>query len=420
MNKILNTILIFALLTMSFGCESDDEQNSGGKPEVQYVRALSAELPDNLITGEFLGARLAIIGNGLGGVNKIFFNDVPAILNPALVTNSSIIVNIPTTIPGIKENLVKLYTSNDSCYFEFEVKVPAPTVNSMSFEWTAIGDVTDINGNYFIDDPNAPLQVTFTGGVAATVENITLNKITVKVPEGALEGPVTVTSIYGSTRSPFYYKDSRNIFGNFDNGFSPDYDYFNGWHGAKAVSTDNAINGNYLIMNPTIQGEGGVADDGDNCYDKWCYNPDENDYLDAGKINDYVLKFEAKVSDDWSAGSLQIIFTGPEEVWCNWQSNASWPALAGSHGGNENWKRDAEYPRLLWTPWETTGKFNSEWITVTIPMSGCKYGWEGASASPKGTGHYKGFTLYVGNDGKNGTSCHPTILVDNVRIVPAK
>ncbi|MDR1119735.1 MAG: glycan-binding surface protein [Dysgonamonadaceae bacterium] len=419
MNKVLNIILIFALLIMSFGCENEDEQVTGGKPEVQYVRALSTELPDNLVTGEFLGARLAIIGKGLAGVNKILFNDVPAVLNPAYITDNSIIVSIPSAIPGVKQNLIKLYTATDSCYYDFEVKVPAPTVNSMSFEWTVAGDVTEINGNYFIDDPNVPLQVTFTGDVAATIVDIDLSKITVEVPEGALEGPVTITSVYGSTKSPFHYKDSRNIIATFNNGISPDYDYYSGWHGGSGVATEGGINGNYLRLG---DGSAEMTDDAWNdgtfSWENWTYLATDPDFFDASKMNNYVLKFEIKYTD-WSAAALQIIFTGASDVMLNWQ-NGNGLTFDSKWGGSANsYVSSADYPRMLIIPWKD-GIYNSDWTTVTIPMSECKYNSGGEAVSPQGTGHYSGLTLFVNEGGIAGTPCHPTLWIDNVRIVPAK
>jgi hypothetical protein len=424
-NILFKTSLFFLSICMMASCEDDnDKRITGGKPVVSYVRQLSTDLPDNLVTKASLGARLAIIGTDLAGVDKIYFNDVQAVINPAYITETAIIVTLPTTIPGVKENLLKVYTSEDSCYYDFEVVIPAPTVKEMGFEWADIGEETNITGSYFIDDPVTPLTVSFTGGVNGEIVDFSLNSIAVKIPEGAQEGPVTVTSAYGSTVSKFWYHDSRNIFGDFNNGFSPDYDYFNGWHGGAGISTEGGINGNYLIMTPTITGKGGSADDTNNCYDKLCYNPDEADYVDASKIDNYALKFEAKVSGNWSAGSLQVIFTGPEEAWCNWQSNTNWPQYP--HSQNEDWKRSTAYPRVLWTPWEAAGGvYNSDWTTVTIPMSDCKYGWPDsdgnvATVAPKGVGHYKGFTMIVANDGKNGTDCHPTIWIDNVRIVSTK
>jgi hypothetical protein len=403
---------------MSSGC-NNDEKITGGKPAVNYVRSLTVDLPDNLVDGEYLGARLAIIGEGLAGVNKILFNDIPAILNPAYITDNSIIVSIPTTIPGVKQNLMRLYTATDSCYYDFEVKVPAPNVNSMSFEWAAEGDAVEIDGNYFIDDPNVPLQVAFTGGANASIVDFDLNKITVKIPEGAAEGPVTITSVYGSTKSPFHYKDSRNIIAAFNNGISPDYDYYHGWHGGNGIATENGINGNYLVLGDgATEMSDDVWNDSKFSWEDWTYLSTDPDFFDTGKMNNYVLKFEVKYTD-WSAAALQVIFTGADDVMLNWQngngltSNPKWGDSANSFVSN------ADYPRILVIPWED-GVTTSDWTTITVPMSECKYNASGAAVSPQGAGHYSGLTLFVNGGGVAGTPCYPVIWIDNVRIVPAK
>ncbi|MDR0763545.1 MAG: hypothetical protein LBF01_03505, partial [Bacteroidales bacterium] len=223
MKKILNISVAFLLLMVVSCQEENDQAKIGGKPEISYIRALSADNPDNLVEGEFLGARLAIIGKKLAGVNKIVFNDVQAALNPAYVTETSIIVTVPSTIPSIKENLIKLYTSTDSLVYPFEVKVPAPTVTSMDCEWLNESDIAYINGQYFVNDGASPLTVTFTGGAQGTVTEYSLNRIAVEVPAGAQKGPITVTSVYGSTASPFWYRDDRNVILDFSNGKYPDY-----------------------------------------------------------------------------------------------------------------------------------------------------------------------------------------------------
>jgi len=420
MKKIL-IILFIALAGCIFAsCEKDtNERVTGGKPEVSYVRALSVEKPDNLVEGEFLGARLAIIGKGLAGVDRILFNDVPAVLNPAYVTETSIIVSIPSTIPGVKEDLLKLYTSEDSCIFNFEVKVPSPAINSMKCEWLTPGNTAYISGQYFVDDPTSPLTVTFTGGALGTIEEASLDHIAVKVPQGAQAGPVTVSSVYGTTKSPFWFRDNRNIILNFNNGEYPDYDYYFGWHGANGVSSENGINGNYLILSGAEMTDA-TWNDGKFGYEVWTYLPTDPDFFDVSKIDNYVLKFECRVPAVWSAAALQIIFTGASDVMLNWQ-NGNGLTFNSRWGSANGYLSDTGWPRILWNPWAASGSYqNNNWITVTIPMKECKYSLNGGAASINGAGHYSGITLFVNGGGVAGTPCNPVIHIDNVRIVPAK
>jgi hypothetical protein len=423
MKRILNISFVVFLLFTFVSCQRENDQAKiGGKPEISYIRALSIENPDNLVEGEFLGARLAIIGKGLAGVTKIMFNDVQAALNPAYVTETSIIVSIPQTIPGVKTDIVTLYTCDDSLAYPFEVRVPAPTVTSMDCEWLNEGDVAYINGQYFVNDGANPLTVTFTGGVQAAISEMSLSRIAVEVPAGAQTGPVTITSVYGATVSSFWYRDDRNIILDFNNGKYPDYDYFFGWHGAGGVSDENGINGNYLkIGDGSTEASKESWSDGKFGYEVWTYSPTDPDFFDVSKIDNFSLKFEVRVPNTWSACALRILFTGKDDVMLNWQNgngltyDPSWGA-ANAYMGD-----DASYPCMLWNPWAETGSYqNDNWITVTIPMKECKYNKDGEAASTKGAGHYSGISLFLNGGGIDGVACTPIIHVDNVRIVPSK
>jgi hypothetical protein len=403
---------------MSFSACSDDDDSKGGggAPVVRYVRPCDVTISDSLLSSGYLGDKVALIGEHLAGVNKIYFNDQKVKLNPNFITDNAIILNIPSGIPGEKQDLIKLYTDNDSCYYTFETLVPAPAPNSMTCEYVEAGDIAYIQGLYFIHEDANPLTVTFPGngkeGIKGEIVSYDVNNIAVKVPAGAQSGPLKVTSVYGTTESPFHFRDNRNIILDFDHNY-PDGDHKHGWHGGKGVSDEGGINGKYLILSGAIAGADGKVADADFCYDRWTYRPDDPDFVDAGALDKYVLKFEVSVQA-WSAGAFQVIFTGKDEVLMNWQDNPP------EHNPNEDAKWDKAYPRILWTPWTATGSFETGWITVTIPMSDCKYGVEGAAAAPKGAGHYSGLTVFVGSGGVKGVDCTSTFHIDNVRVVPAK
>lgn len=98
-----------------------------------------------------------------------------------------------------------------------------------------------------------------------------------RVPVGAEVGPVTVTSVYGTTKSSFWYRDDRNIILNFNDDDFPDYGYFFGWHGGKGTSTENGVNGPYLIFSGSMDDE--TWDDGSFGYERWTYLPTDPDFF---------------------------------------------------------------------------------------------------------------------------------------------
>lgn len=421
MNKYIFRIAIVALSFISFSACSDDDDkggSGGGTPVVRYIRPCDAAVSDSLLSSAYLGDKIAIIGENLGGVNAVYFNDQKAKLNPNFVTNNTIIVTIPSVIPGEKQDIIKLYTGKDSCYYSFETKVPVPNVKSMTCEYVADGDVAYIQGLYFVNEEANPLKVVFSGNVEGEVLSADVNNIAVKVPTGAQSGPIKVTSVYGTGESSLNFRDSRNIILDFDTRY-PDGGFNHGWHGGSGVGTEGGINGQYLIMTGEVKidDKGEVStDDSKFCFDRWAYHENAADLFDAGKLDNYVLKFEVNVTQTWSAAPLQFIFSGGADAWMNWQET--------SNGGNpnENFKWSKEYPRALWMPWKNTGSYTTNgWITVTIPMSEFKYNDIGADVGVKAAGHYAGITLFVGKTGGlTGTACTPTFYIDNVRVVKAQ
>lgn len=409
MKRYIYYILTAVLTLSSLASCSEDDDNDGKTPVVRYVRPCDIDKSDSLLLGGYLGDRIAIIGENLSKVRSIYFNDQKAKLNPNFVTENSIIVNIPTGIPGVKQDLIKLYTLRDSCYHSFETVVPAPNVSSMTCEYVEDGGIAYLQGLYFIDEPTTPLEVTFSGNLKGEIVSQNINEIAVKVPAGAQEGPIKVTSVYGTGESSFHFRDNRNIILDFDTTF-PDGGYHHGWHKGVGVSDDGGINGKYLIFKGDM--DDNKWDDSNFGYERWTYRESDPDFFDASALDKYNLKFEVNILDAWSAAALQIIFSGFEEVWMNWQET--------SNGGNvsNSYVSNSSHPRALWIPWSETGSFTTDgWITVTIPMTDFKYNKDGGSAPVKPAGHYSGITLFVNGGGVKGSPCTPTFHIDNVRVV---
>lgn len=329
-------------------CSEDDSIN-GGKPTINYVRVTNPAAADSLLESAYLGNLIAIIGENLGNVKELWFNDQLATLIPTYITNKSVLVTVPNNAPVEITNQMRLVFGNGSeLLHNFKVDIPAPEVVSMSNEYEKAGEIAVINGNYFFE----PMSVIFGGDVEAEIVSVSSKSMQIIVPEGAEPGPITVKSNFGSTNSSFHYYDQRNIILNYD-----DLTAAGSWR-PGVVESEDGLDGNYLKLGE----EGKNLNANDRIEDPytsqfWGHTryPEERNLFN-GQPDDYVLKFEARVVD-WYGSYLQICW-GP---WDNAGNQEYWGNLNG---------------RGIWGPWEEdNANFTTDgkWITVTIPLSEMKY-----------------------------------------------
>lgn len=405
-NIVAKSLIVGLLVCLGFAaCEEypDEFKKSSGSPEISYIRVPDIASADSLIDGAFLNSTICIVGNNLKSVHKIFFNDQAAILNTSFITDNALIVNIPKNIPATVTN--KMYLINyqsDTLAYPFNVKVPAPIVSAMKCEYVADGDVAVITGNYFIDDPNVPLTITMAGNIPVEeIRSVSLNSVEFVIPEGAQSGYVNVSSIYGTSRSKFQFRDERGIFLDWDN-----LNAAGGWRSGVIEESGESISGKYV----NLHGNELPGDLSDFSEDYYSFNlwgtangRPEGDFFDATDLSSLQLKFEVNVRTPWSANALQIIFT-------------PWATT-----GTNSYIADGTIPRALWIPWANTGSYQTDgWITISIPMTDFKYDREGKSLDLASPGNYGGLTMFVYHGGIMGTPCTPVIWVDNIRVVPVE
>lgn len=380
-------------------CEDNDEQPA---PEIMYIRKTDPAKSDSLIAHAFMGDNIAIIGKNLGNVDEIWFNDQRAALNPNLVTETSIIVQVPEVIPTEVTNKMTLINSDKvkKLQYDFGVDVPAPLVDRMVCEYVADGETAVIKGNYFVDDPASPLTILFPGNIEGTIESSTINEIRVTVPAGTGPGQIQVRSLYGTTRSRFFFRDDRGIILNFD-----DLTAAGGWRsGVIGSSNPEPVDGNYVRFSGAMAGSAGSTWNEDGfSFNLW---PAANGRPDVpvytGELKDGQIKFEVNVVAPWQSSALQMIFT------------------RYSLRDNNSYIADGTYPRGLWNPWKETGSYQTDgWITVSFPLSDFNYTFDGAECANKLTADMiSGLTFFVWHGGVAGTDCNPHICIDNIRVVP--
>lgn len=326
--------LILLVIPLVFtACEKDEDY---GTPRITNVRLPDPEMANQPLTGGNLGQMIVIQGENLLSTQHVFFNNVEAFFNPALVTDNNIIVTIPDDFPTEINNLITVITRGGQATFEFPIDIPSPIATSMPLEWVAEGGTLTIIGNYFYNVEG----IEFTGGATTTAFTIVSpTRIEVVVPADAGVGPVTVHAVAGSGTTKAWFRDNRNML----------IDYMDHpvcWGGeghvidASDIPADvpvEPVNGNFLYVKQ------------DYANDSWWIQETVAAYCGdvsvTGNKADFALAFEMWVGEAWDKNWFEIIMIGDESggdyEWRGWQT----------HGGEDQVLKD-------------TG-----WMTIKIPLS---------------------------------------------------
>lgn len=374
--KIINKHLLFFFAAVVFaGAFASCSKESTPERKVSYVRITSPASSDSLLVGAGQGRLIAIIGENLQDAVEIWFNDQQARLTPTYITNTSILVSVPSQIPKEISNKLKIvFKDGFILYHTFSVQISKPAISSMISEFVNDGDVATIKGDYFYE----PLTVTFAGGLTGTIVSVKDQIIEVKVPAGAQPGQIVVKTNFGETKSDFWFRDSRNHF--------IDSDPYEGWWNSSYVISNpgagdpQKISGNYIRFTKQIG--------------SWSWNElaggpasampaHSKNIPDAAilKPEDYYLKFEVNTIKPYNGNVLKINV-----------------ALSAEDNNGYKWI----------PPYDTKGK----WQTVVIPLTEVF-----AQYSPKPVVNPAGYWCRLLMGHAEG-SLDADIAFDNFRVVP--
>jgi len=406
-------IAFMAIVACFSACKKDETLGNGKPPVIDYVRTTYPEKADSAIYMAEKLQTIAIIGSNLQAVNSVCFDDVAASLNSTYISANAIILSVPFSE---KRTSKMILTTHDgySASYDFITYVPAPRLNSLKCEYVPDGDEVVINGSFFYD----PIKVWFRGAseedsIEAEVVEFDGNKITCIVPEGAGEGILTVSSLYGESQSLFRFRDKTGLIANFNHGIK----WGNPWNIGQ-VSNVDSCDGDYLLFKRAEVAEWFWSqEDLAGCY--WdCYNEIRTPYLPAGEdLTKYGLRFEANVLT-WTDIPMHIWFASGKEQFS-----------LGEDGATDT-------PQAHWCPWLVDGDATSDewtvkefktdgWETFTIPLTEFKYDKLGRFSTDGQT------TLVMGDMSEYmnlnfivfGKQCDPTtkhdihICLDNPRLV---
>ena len=446
MKSIKTISYLFAAVLIATGlssCEKTDYPDrfrpTDGVPTIYGVRYANA---DTHIEQAFMEEVVCIMGENLRSVHDVWFNDQQAILNTSYLTDNTLIIQIPKTMPVKATDKIYFNTKDKKTVeYPFRVLPPAPRVQSMSFEYAADGQEVTIYGNYFYQKADSPIKIEFPNADAGHIadENITLTSVKVKVPEGAQKGKIKVTTASGTSASEFVFRDDRGLLFDFD-GTNGLYTVNKGWHACPIV--EGGVGGSMCMMMDgsaeSFTADGSDWHDGSCHFEYWAGNwqdPETYGIWDGRRLCDLVdfsdfgnmaLKFEVKIPEDhpWLGCPMQIIFS---DVTLVSNGNAGVLDIYGNVLGGCNNKyfndKTISLPRYFWRPW-ADGEIDTagEWMTVTVPISKFTQFWDDSAATGKLT--QESFAnlefFFAGGTESEGWPCSPVVYIDNIRAVPVK
>jgi hypothetical protein len=322
-------LAVFAAVLVS--CSEDETD----QPVITNVRLTEK---DSTITGGEFGKMIAIQGSGLGGVTKVFFNDVEALLVPTFITSTNIICPIPNSPPTTINNKVTVMTaSGQTATYDFAVVLPKPSILGVYNEFALSGSENAVIGNYFY-----VISKVLVGETQVEITKVTPTAIFFNMPENAETTTVTVVGEGGTTTSTFRLNETEGNMVNFDvpaTGWGSDVC----WGDSERINPDDSdipvVSGRYARINQTNLAASGYQAD-------WVFSTCYFEFgLSPGSHEDKMFKFEINIVKTWKAGYYRITIGTPE--------------------GSFLYK---------FKPWDTealrtSGIKTSGWATVYIPLS---------------------------------------------------
>ena len=220
-----------ASLALGAGLFSSCEDQCVGCQCDSFVvdRVVNADSMDVALTELTSNTTVVIVGSGLSTANGVYLVDAKnnrhsVYVNPTFVTDNAIVVTLDSDADNMRTESL-LVTSSGGCerYVELAKPVPAPSIKMFYSEFVPDGDTLRIAGSAFLSVAGDKLEVLFydkdDNPISAKYEKAHGdNELLVVVPEGVADSkPVTVKNQFGECTSSMLFRDTRNIFLDFDN-----------------------------------------------------------------------------------------------------------------------------------------------------------------------------------------------------------
>lgn len=322
-------------------CKKDD---NSATPVIERIRLTTGvNVLDTTVKEVSWGQNIAIVGHDLQDVVAVYFNDVKATLNPPFVSSNAIVCTVPSSVPGVITNKVKVVTADgQEVSFPLKTKLPKPVISGLYNEMAAQGSTTSLLGSYFY----FVKKVTF-GDAVADLVSTSPTDISIKIPATAKPGDiVTLYTETDTVKSNFGYKDAGLWLLDFDNNATGWGSKFC-WGNLAFRSDEKSISANYgaiegTSISPTTYTDKWLAS---TCYFDYGYGT-----LDPSKM---VLKFEVRADLPWT--------------WSSDLADDDHATLYIMINGDEA-NRVKFHPQTD-IKYRSSGFTTNGWMTVTLPLS---------------------------------------------------
>ncbi len=196
-------LILIALTGLLFFTNSCEEET--GPPVITNVRTPDPATADSSVERAFPGDYIVIQGENLEGVTHIYFNNTEVPFSRMYVTNTNIILQIPSEIPlkgsdPSAPNEIRVVTPQGEASFSFKFLSPQPSIGFLFFDVPASVDTNIyIYGSNFYE----VIKVVFTvNDQQIEVPQYEINDYSIinfRLPDGAqYDGTVVVITESGS------------------------------------------------------------------------------------------------------------------------------------------------------------------------------------------------------------------------------
>ncbi|WP_069658944.1 IPT/TIG domain-containing protein [Arcticibacter eurypsychrophilus] len=318
----LNIKIIYLILPVLIACWisscKKDENVSKGAPTIERVRLLSKTDTirdvihpitldsnsiydqtrlnsfDSTVVSGRLNTQYAILGSNLLTTKLVSFNGVSVYFNPGLITDNSIILTLPATLPfgPTQSNKLIIETQYGSIDFNFSIQQPPPIIASFTPLAAGAGDVVTITGSVF----NSVTAVRFDTTPAEIIGTPTNQQIQVRVPAGVVQSYIYVTTPGGTTRSAGSFGFKSLVY---DDAFTAGWGSYFGYNSTRDLAnTEHPKRGNVAIKT-TFSDAYGAFQVG--------YNGATLDVKKAGLTS---IKFSVYGGASTTGKSVQVVING--------------------------------------------------------------------------------------------------------------